>query len=89
MTTIDEFRDKVRKQYEKDLVDDPRLKNRLARHECKACYYEVRLAGQAFTRYECQQCSKPAMHHNTAVPRLCDNCADKGVLCARCGKARD
>jgi hypothetical protein len=86
---LDEFREKVRKQYEQDVATDPRQKERLARHECKACYYTVRFTGQAFTRYTCKMCGKEDMHHNTGVPMLCANCADKNVLCAQCGKTRD
>lgn len=89
MNSLDEFREKIRKQFEEDLAADPRQKDRLARLECKACYYTVRITGQAFTRYICRRCGQEGMHHNTGVPMLCDNCADKSVLCAQCGKARD
>jgi hypothetical protein len=89
MINIDEFREKARKLYEGYLATDPHQKDRLAQHECKACYYAVRISGQAFTHYACRQCGKEGMHHNTGVPLLCDDCADKGVLCSRCCKARD
>lgn len=86
---IGEFERQARERYERELASDPRQEERLARHECKACYYIIRICGQGFTRYACGRCGGEYMHHNTCVPMLCADCADKGVLCARCGKARD
>lgn len=86
---IEEFKRKAQERYEREVATDPRQKDRLARHECKACYYQIRINGQAFTQYTCQMCGKEDMHNNTGVPKICDNCADKNVLCARCLKPRD
>ncbi len=89
MVNLEEFKKKIEKRYQEDLATDPRLKDRLARHECKACHYQIRITGQAFSAYTCQMCGKEDKHHNTGVPKLCDNCADKSILCAHCMKPRD
>lgn len=86
---IESFKKKVQEEYERNMAADPRQIERLAAHECKACFYEVTFSGQAFTPYTCGMCQLGFMHNNTGVPKLCPNCADKNVLCAQCAKPRD
>ena len=55
--------------------------------QCRSCYYLQGgvLAGQAFTGWECKNCSKAAMHPNTNVPKICKECSDRHKLCTACG----
>ncbi len=73
-------------------VRDPpkRRKCRLQQLECRACYY-LRggvVAGRAFTEYICANCNQSYSHPNTAIPRLCQDCARHRDLCVRCGGKR-
>jgi len=58
--------------------------------ECKQCFYlrASRIAGQAFTNWKCRICGTERSHHNTAVPRYCDDCAKAHKLCVECGGER-
>ena len=63
---------------------------RRSRSTCKKCFYiDVRIAGQAFTEFQCGACQEFSMHHNTAVPKYCDACANKLQICRHCGAALD
>jgi hypothetical protein len=62
---------------------------RLKARECRWCFYRSSFAGQAFTDWNCWSCGKEDSHANTAVPRLCDTCADKLGLCVRCCADRE
>lgn len=44
------------------------------------------IAGAAFTRWTCRECKTSGMHHNTAVPVVCDSCSKEKKLCTKCGK---
>jgi hypothetical protein len=68
---------------------DPGKTARISLNECVACYYQTRIAGQAFTDFVCEMCTVVNTHHNTAVPRMCDSCASKRSLCRRCGADRE
>lgn len=70
-----------------DFDFDAHRDRRLKVRECKACFYlkRGRIAGQAFTAWRCDFCdAEPPMHHNTAVPRVCELCSVKHDLCTRC-----
>lgn len=63
---------------------------RRAHRECRYCWhYGHGLAGQAFTPFACEACDVEKHHHNTAVPRFCDDCADEHGICVRCGADRE
>jgi len=53
--------------------------------ECKK-KYNMCAAGQAFTMFKCDLCKERRMHANTAVPKICYDCAEKEKVCQRCGK---
>ncbi len=65
--------------------NDPERVERLKLQECIVCYYNVRITGQAFTQWHCVLCNKEGMHHNTGIPTLCKDCAEKEGLCKQCG----
>ena len=64
---------------------DPNKEMRLNHQECVYCFYTIAIAGQAFTRYTCEECGKEDRHHNTNVPKVCMDCAKKMDLCHQCG----
>lgn len=68
------------------LTDSEKAK-RLSQNRCSYCFYMngSKLAGQAFTEYNCGVCDKDLMHPNTAVPVACEDCAKKHCLCVDCG----
>lgn len=69
---------------------DKQRKQRVAVRECRFCFYVSRgMAGQAFTKYDCMACGTPCVHSNTAVPKLCESCADELGACVRCGGLRE
>jgi hypothetical protein len=68
---------------------DTRREQRLAERECRWCFYRSTMAGQGFTDWTCWSCGAAGYHANTAVPRLCDTCADKLGLCVRCCADRE
>jgi hypothetical protein len=64
---------------------DLKCAERLKARECAYCFYlDTRVAGQAFTKWNCQVCGAPSQHANTAVPKLCCACADEYDLCTSC-----
>ena len=66
-------------------ASDSKRAERLKEMICPGCAYGgPRLAGQSFTAWNCFQCGKTAQHHNTAVPRLCLECATELALCSWC-----
>ena len=74
---------------ERALVDGSR-DQRKALRECRFCFYvSSGMAGQAFTSFHCGACGNEAHHPNTAVPKLCEMCADKLGACVRCGGERE
>lgn len=38
------------------------------------------IALQAFTKFNCDLCSNQEIWHNSAVPRLCDDCREKAAI---------
>lgn len=82
------FRDALRR-YELARTDGKR-DQRQASYECRFCFYFGHgMAGQAFTEYTCKGCGTEQMYANTAVPKLCDDCATKMDACRRCGGTRE
>jgi hypothetical protein len=70
-------------------VDEHKHSRQSQRH-CKSCYYmRTAIVGHAFTDYQCCNCGKTATWHNTGVPKLCPECADRKGLCIRCGGDRE
>lgn len=69
------------------VLEDPQREERMKQCVCLACAY-VRgpyFAGQAFTAWTCEACEKEQPSWpNTAVPKLCLECADRYGLCTRC-----
>ena len=73
---------KEAKEMEFDTDRAARLKALL----CKLCYYRGgRIAGQAFTEWNCAVCGKADQHPNTATPVVCADCAKEHSLCRDCG----
>jgi len=69
---------------------DTEQKSRQYQRECCWCFYRGGLTGAAFTEWSCRSCEKPqVMHPNTAVPALCNVCADYLSACVHCGGARE
>ena len=64
---------------------DLRRDDRLAKQECKMCFYRTKIAGQAFTEWKCKACDRSGNNSDTAVPELCMECAEKYRLCRHCG----
>lgn len=71
------------------LTTDPDQERRLQQLNCAPCHYISRMAGQAFTKWHCGVCGKEGMHHNTATPAVCNECAKEHDLCGRCGGDRE
>jgi hypothetical protein len=57
--------------------------------KCENCYNKKLLAGQAFTKYQCQYCHKTFNHPNTAAPIMCLPCAITKNQCSYCLKKMD
>ncbi len=67
------------------IASDGEREIRLEQHLCLKChYYGGGFAGQAFTDWSCKLCGKLSSHPNTAVPKLCSECADAYDLCSSC-----
>jgi hypothetical protein len=71
----------------KDFSDDLSKKERLEAQECRTCFYiaSLRIAGQAFTNWECGICHQKATWPNTHFPKICRACALEYGLCVSCG----
>ena len=52
---------------------------------CKKCALKIVAAGQAMTRFKCEQCNEELTWHNTYCPKFCTKCAIKLNACMRCG----
>jgi hypothetical protein len=68
-----------------EIRQDKRRAARLLAQECAPCFYEGGLAGQACTKFACQNCSEQHQHSNTRVPAYCSQCATDFHVCRRCG----
>lgn len=82
------FQDWLRRQ--EQAQTDAKKKIRRAVRECKWCFYvNWGMSGQAFTAFICEACAEESNHPNTAVPKLCNACADKLGACVRCCGSRE
>lgn len=66
-------------------TNDTRHAQRIASHECKACFYSSRMGGAAITTRNCMCCSQPQTYGSTNTDVLCLPCAKEGSLCKHCG----
>jgi hypothetical protein len=64
---------------------DARHDERIARQECKACFYAPRLGGAAITLRGCMQCGQRVAYGSTNTDVLCLPCATVSELCKHCG----
>lgn len=67
------------------LTNDPDKKLRLAKSECKPCYYISRIGGCAMTHKECMGCGTDVTYSSTDTSVLCNDCAKDHSLCSHCG----
>ena len=68
-----------------DITKDSNKKERIKRHECKACFYAGRLGGSSMTTRPCMSCNVDVMYGSTATDVLCMDCAKLHSLCKHCG----
>jgi hypothetical protein len=71
------------------VLTDGRKEERLARLECKACFYPGRIGGAAMTYRPCMSCSSRELYGSTNTDVLCAPCATAGDLCKHCGGDRE
>ncbi|MGE7305748.1 hypothetical protein ACQKJG_18165 [Priestia megaterium] len=72
-------------KYEADSEKQARLEKAL----CTTCYYlKSSIAGQAFTKYNCQHCGEEHTHPNTNVPKYCFKCSKEHNACKKCGASK-
>lgn len=69
----------------KALELDERKVERIAKHECKSCFYGGRMGGAAMTEQPCMSCTQPQLYSSTATDVLCRPCAEYASLCKHCG----
>lgn len=72
-----------------EVQTDARKPERLARLECKACFYASRIGGAAMTYRPCMCCGSRELYSSTSTDVLCAPCATAGDLCKRCGGDRE
>lgn len=68
-----------------DVKNDTKKKERLEKHECKACFYFSRIGGAAITKRPCMSCGNEMIYGSTNTDVLCIECARNHVLCKHCG----
>jgi hypothetical protein len=66
-------------------TEDSGREDRQKVQKCKACFYQSRIAGQAFTTRACMCCGEPHTYTSTATDVLCLGCAKANRLCKACG----
>ena len=67
------------------VTHDTRKTDRMARHECRACFYAPRIGGAAMVWRPCMSCGVDVVFRSTATGVLCELCAVKHSLCKHCG----
>ena len=68
-----------------EMATDARKAARIAKHECKWCFYSSKFGGAAVTTQDCMCCDQPQMYGSTNTDVLCMPCAQKTKLCKHCG----
>ena len=68
-----------------DATNDTRKAERLARHECKACFYAGRIGGAAMTYRKCMSCGSDELYGSTATEVMGKAGVVKHDLCQHCG----
>lgn len=68
-------------------VADNNMKARLAKIECKSCFYlkTGRVGGAAMTQWFCGICGEEQRASSTNHDTICSACAKKHSLCKYCG----
>lgn len=69
----------------KRIIEDTEKAKRIAKQNCKRCFYGSRFGGQAITEQPCMCCHKSMMYGSTATDALCMDCAKENALCKCCG----
>lgn len=69
----------------KEIETDARREERLARNECRACFYRPMWGGAAICEQDCMCCGNEQMYGSTATDVLCLECAKRHSLCKHCG----
>jgi hypothetical protein len=71
----------------KNIENDPKKEERLAKSQCLACFYlRSRAGGSACTSLKCTVCEDNIIRSgNTCIDIVCLDCAKKYKLCSHCG----
>lgn len=65
---------------------DPNKAERIAKSQCKSCFYVLgRIGGAAMTQQPCACCGENQTYGSTNTDNLCLECAKKHQLCKHCG----
>lgn len=70
------------------LRSDPEWEKRLAKQQCRLCYYSSKrgvVAGAAMTTRDCMCCADQMTFGSTYTDALCRPCAERHGLCSHCG----
>lgn len=82
---LDKWRYKDFTKFMESFNNDERKVTRLVEHQCKTCFYTVRMSLQSFTDTECGVCGFGISHYNSDTPIICRVCAVHENICVRCG----
>lgn len=72
-------------QRAQNVIEDTAGELRKEAQLCPACFYSVRVGGQAMTEQPCMCCNESQLYGSTATDVLCRPCAIEAELCKRCG----
>lgn len=57
-------------------------------NECGEMESKGIIAGQGFTKRDCEWCGKTEQYHSTYTDALCSDCSLPSATCKHCGKRR-